>query len=181
MNTEKRVVTGTILTVVKMKALGGIPITPLKALGTQTLLIRLSNTSLSLKQILMALTSMPLKEESMAIGSTIAHRRVVTGSMKNLVTVDTGNTIPMITQLELGTAWIGLCGAHGILILMIQLSSTLSTMVSIIQVALTQTMESQTRSVTRVLNILQILAGVTHMIQRHLLQVRCAVLVEEVL
>jgi hypothetical protein len=63
MNMEKRVVTGTILTVVKMKVLGGIPITPLKALGTQTLLIRLSSTSLSLKQILMALTSMLLKEE----------------------------------------------------------------------------------------------------------------------
>ena len=63
MNMEKRVVTGTTVIVAKTKVLGGIPITPLKAPGIQTLLIRLSNTSLSLKQNPMVLTSMHPKEE----------------------------------------------------------------------------------------------------------------------
>ena len=175
MNMEKRVVTGTTVIVAKTKVLGGIPITLPKAPGIQTLLIRLSNTSLSLKQSMMALTSMPLKEESMVIGSTIAHRQVVTGSMKNLVIADIGNTIPMITRLELGITWNGQCGVLGILTLKIQLSSTLSTMAAMIQVVLTQTMESQTRSATHALIILLILAGAIHMIQTRLFQVRCAV------
>ena len=63
----------------------------------------------------MALTS--TKEESMVIGSTIAHRLVVTGSMKILVTADIGSTTPMTKQLAHGTTWIGQLMALGILTL----------------------------------------------------------------
>jgi hypothetical protein len=57
---------------------------------------------LSLRQILTALISMLLKEQSMAIGSTIAHRQVVTGSTKNLVTAATGSKTTIASQQALG-------------------------------------------------------------------------------
>ena len=116
----------------------------------------------------------------MGIGSTIAHILVVTGSTKNLATADIGNTTPIITQLVLGTIWIGQLMALGILTLKMQRSSTLNTKVGTIQVAQTPTMEPPIHMETIVKTMLQILLGVVRTMMILSSQVRCAVLVEEV-